>query len=267
MPDLPPALYLVDGEDRFVPTELTRGPWDPGHQHGGPPSALLARAVERAGQIAPGQLARATFDFLRPVPLAPLLVSARVLRPGRRVEQVEATLSRAGDGEPVMRMRAWRMRVEAVALPDGLGVPDPPPADREHGYESSLGAAFSADIAYHEALDWRFVEGAFDRPGPAIAWARLRVPLVEGEEPAPIERLLVMADAASGISAVLPWGSWQFANVDLSIALERSPEGEWMAMAARTRPGDAGAAVCSAVLSDARGRVGLSTQSLLVMAL
>ncbi len=40
------AFYERDGE-RFVPSELTRGPWDPGAQHAGPPSALIARALER----------------------------------------------------------------------------------------------------------------------------------------------------------------------------------------------------------------------------
>ena len=41
------SAYVVLEARRFEPSELTRGPWDPGHQHGGPPSALLARAFER----------------------------------------------------------------------------------------------------------------------------------------------------------------------------------------------------------------------------
>ena len=32
---------------RFVATELARGPWDPGAQHGGAPAALLMRAFEQ----------------------------------------------------------------------------------------------------------------------------------------------------------------------------------------------------------------------------
>src|SRR4051812_42825407 len=68
MAELPPALYEPDG-DVLVPTALTRGPWDPRHQHAGPPSALLARAIEAAGGIEDGQLARITVDILRPVAL------------------------------------------------------------------------------------------------------------------------------------------------------------------------------------------------------
>ena len=33
----PEAFYERDG-DRYAATELTRGPWDPGSQHAGPPS-------------------------------------------------------------------------------------------------------------------------------------------------------------------------------------------------------------------------------------
>ena len=73
-----------------------------------------------------------------------------------------------------------------------------------------------------------------------------------------------MADAASGISHVLDWRRWVFINVDLGIHLERPPEGEWMAMNAVTRLGPTGAGLCTSVLSDGRGRVGVSTQTLRV---
>ena len=87
---------------------------------------------------------------------------------------------------------------------------------------------------------------------------------VEGEPASPLERMLVMADAASGVSHVLDWAAWMFINVDLGIHLERLPEGEWMAMNAVTRVGPAGAGLCTSVLSDQRGRVGVSTQTLRV---
>ncbi len=37
---MPDAFYVPDGE-LLASTELTRGPWDPGSQHAGPPAALL----------------------------------------------------------------------------------------------------------------------------------------------------------------------------------------------------------------------------------
>jgi hypothetical protein len=114
---LPSALYVPLDDDRYEATELTIGPWSPDAQHGGPPAALLTREVERIGGIAGGQTVRLAFDILGPVPVSPVRVTSRVLRPGRRVELVEATLE-AGD-RPLMRVTAWRTRTAD-------GPPDPP---------------------------------------------------------------------------------------------------------------------------------------------
>jgi hypothetical protein len=271
MADLPTCLYEPDG-DVFHPTGLTRGPWDPDFQHAGPPAALLARAVERTGDetsgrgngISPGQAGRLGFDILRPVPLAPHRISTRTLRPGRNVEQIEATLTDAASGDALMRLTAWRLRREELDLPAAIAASDPPPPPPEPG-TSSRPSFWTEPVAYHAALDWRFVDGEFDAPGPATTWTRLRVPLVAGEPASPLERLLVMADAASGISHVLDWTQWVFINVELGIHLERPPEGEWMAMDAVTRLGPVGAGLCTSVLSDERGRVGVSTQTLRVV--
>ena len=264
MTELPSALYEPDG-DAFVPTGLTRGPWDPGLQHAGPPAALLARAVEAASAIEDGQTVRLAYDILRPLPIAPQSVATRVLRPGRRVEQLEGELT-GEDGTVLMRVTAWRMRREAVTVPEAAVRSDPLPAPPETGRPGSFAEIWTEEVAYHRALDWRFVDGDFGAPGPATAWTNLLVPLVAGEPATPLQRLLVMADAASGISAMLDWHAYTFVNVELGIHLLRQPEGEWMAMDAITRLGDQGAALCTSALSDARGRVGASTQSLLVAA-
>jgi hypothetical protein len=74
------AFYVPDG-DRFAPTAWTRGPWEREAQHAGPPAALVARAIEGlepAGQL---QVARFTFEVLRPIPLTELRIEARVVRP------------------------------------------------------------------------------------------------------------------------------------------------------------------------------------------
>jgi hypothetical protein len=89
---LPTALYVPDG-DGFAATDLTIGPWDPGLQHAGPVAALLAREAERVTGIPDGQTVRLAFDILAPVPVGPVQVTARQLRPGRRIELVEAVLT------------------------------------------------------------------------------------------------------------------------------------------------------------------------------
>jgi hypothetical protein len=258
----PEALYERDDDGRYLPTELTRGPWNPDHQHAGPPAALLARAVEEAGTMAAGQTARLSCDILAPVPLAPLAVDTRTLRAGRRIEQIEATLSGAGDSRPLMRATAWRMRTHETTEVATHEPPPPPRSEAESvGFEGWPG---DDEVAYRDALEWHWMHGSFTDPGPACVWTRLSYPLVAGTETGPLERLLVMADAASGVSAILNWDEWLFVNLDLGIHLERPPRGEWMAMDAQTRIGDTGAGLCTSVLSDELGRVGVSTQSLLV---
>ena len=86
------SIFVPDG-DSFVPTEHARGPWDPRALHGGAPAALIAAAFERMQPGAELQLARLSFEFLRPVPMAPLTLSTRISRPGRRVQALEAELS------------------------------------------------------------------------------------------------------------------------------------------------------------------------------
>ena len=41
------AAYVETAEGAFLASPLTRGPWHPDHQHAGPPSALICRAIER----------------------------------------------------------------------------------------------------------------------------------------------------------------------------------------------------------------------------
>jgi len=261
--DLPRALY-VPTDGGFEATALTIGPWDPGLQHAGPPAALLLREVERAGGIEGGQATRLAYDILGPVPVGPVRVRASVLRPGRRIELVEAELCGADD-RPLMRLTAWRMRVrtDGVLPPPADAAPHPAPAEPHEGRDE-VAAFFTQDVAYHRALDWRFVAGSFNSPGPAAAWTSSRCELVEGEPMTAMQHLLVMTDAASGISAALDWTKATFANVDLTVALHRPPRGEWLGMDARTVYGDTGAAQAFAVLFDADGPIGRSAQSLFV---
>jgi hypothetical protein len=255
--ELPSALYLPVDEDVYEATELTIGPWSADAQHGGPPAALLAREVERRGAIADGQVVRLAFDILGPVPVGRVRVTSQVLRPGRRVELVEATLD-AG-GRPLMRATAWRTR---TAEGPG-GPPEPAPHGPADGRPGDL-SFFGREVAYHRALEWQVVHGGFTEPGPAAAWTRPLCALVAGEPMTSLEHLLVMTDASSGVSSVLDWSTTSFANVDLVVALRRPPRGEWLATDAVTWLGGTGTAQCFATLYDADGLVGRSSQSLLV---
>ena len=45
------------------------------------------------------------------------------------------------------------------------------------------------------------------------------MPLVAGEEPTGLQRVLAVADSANGVSAVLPLGDWLFINPELTVHL------------------------------------------------
>jgi hypothetical protein len=256
----PDAFYGRDG-DRYRASELTRGPWDPGAQHAGPPAALLGREIERLPDSAAFQVGRVTFEILRPVPIGPVALSARILRPGRRVQLVEAEL---GDGEQVlMRARAWRLAKAPVEIPPAAMIAPEPPPGPERGEESPFFAT-GQQLGYHSAMEVRFVRGDWLEPGPATVWLRMRQPLVAGEEPSPLQRALVAADVGNGVSASLDYERFVFINVDLTVHLERMPAGEWVCVDAVTLPQPGGNGTAESVLSDERGRIGRALQTLLI---
>lgn len=271
------SFYVPLGGDRYESTKATVGPWSPDFQHGGPPCALLARAIEgwepSAHQVAgaPGDetgagrgrpagelmLARFTAEFLGPVPVAELSVSAQVVRGGRRVQLVEAEL--VAGGRPVLRARGWRLRRDAALdLPD-VNDQAPPPLSLE-----ATGLVPGFEAGYAAAMEWRPAGGATGLPGPAAVWARQRVPLVAGEEPSGVQRVAAVADSGNGISWELDLDRWSFVNVDLTFHLVRPPAGEWICLDARTRIDPAGIGVATSALSDATGLLGRGAQSLLI---
>jgi hypothetical protein len=248
--------------EAFVPSGHARGPWDPDAQHGGGPVALLARAIEALDDGgAPMAVARLTVEFLGSVPLAPVTVGARVVRPGRRFQLVEATM--AADGRDVLRARAVRLRRQAVEVPatgDGDALPGP---------QTGAMSAFPSipghpDEAFQRtAMEIRYVEGDWGL-GAATAWFRLAVPLVEGEEPSPLQRVAAAADFGNGVSRELDFSTHLFVNTDLTVHLLREPVGEWVALQARTDLGPDGAGQATSVLYDESGRIGTAAQSLFV---
>jgi hypothetical protein len=259
------AFFEPDG-DGFRATELTRGPWDPDAQHAGPPAGLIARELERLGdggqeRERSGLVGRITLEILRSVPIARLSVQARVVRPGRTVELCEATLSDA-EGE-VMRATAWRLRPKPVELTELEGLARDAPPGPEAGEPGEFFPT-GQDVGYHTAMDYRFLRGGFLESGPATVWMRMRQPLVAGEEPSPLQRVMVAADSGNGVSATLDWRRFLFINVDLTVHLHRLPATDWVCLDAITLPDPTGLGMADTLLRDERGRIGRAAQTLLV---
>ena len=257
------SFYVPDPSDpiRFESTELTRGPWSPDAQHAGPPSALLAHAVERCEPRPGFQIGRLAVEILGPVPLAPLTAQTRVARPGRSVELIEAQLST--DRGPVMRATAWRFKLAEPALDiDDAMVPTGSQPGPDQGVSSEFPAL--QPIGFHTAIEYRFVKGSFLDPGPATCWIRLRYPIVAGTTPSPLERTMAAADSGNGISATLDWSKYLFINTDLTVSLHRQPVGEWVCLDAVTHPQPHGIGLAESALYDETGPLGRATQTLLL---
>jgi Acyl-CoA thioesterase C-terminal domain/Acyl-CoA thioesterase N-terminal domain len=254
-------IFVREG-DAFVPTGHARGPWDPGALHGGAPAALVAEAVQAEGF----GVARLTVEFLGPVPLAPLTVRAELVRPGRRLQLVEAAVE--ADGRTVLRCRAVRMRRGEVALPAGATAAPAAPPGPDGAQPDRLPAAAGepAEGFHRTGMEIRFAGGTDFGPGPALAWFRLARPLVDDAPASPLARVAAAADFGNGVSHVVPWSAWLFVNTDLTIHVHREPVGEWVLLDARTTLERSGTGLAWSALHDETGPLGLAAQSLYVEA-
>lgn len=249
-------IFDRDG-DLYVPTGHARGPWDPNALHGGAPAALVTREVER---LAPEmRVARLTLEILGPVPMAPLALSAAIVKPGRRFQVAEAELH-AG-GRAICRARVMLLRRgEVPEVPEG---DPPPPLPRPSADAPRL--VMPGDESFGgTGMDIRFVRGSFAENGPAAGWLRLDQPLVAGETPSPAQRAAAASDFGNGISRVVDWNDFLFVNTDLTVHLHRDPEGEWIGLDARTVLQPDGTGLAVSALHDERGAVGVALQTLYV---
>lgn len=256
------AFYIPLGDGQFESTKATAGPWSEQLQHGGPPAALLAHVLAQDEPAPELRAARITVDLLGPIPVAPLALVTKTIRPGRRIQQVGAELS--ASGRVVARASLWRLATlsDKPALLEGALAPDPSPPFPETGTWSPEYPGGYYD-GYLAAVEGRPVsEGA----GAATMWLRQRVPLVAGEETSPLERTLIVADTGSGISVALNPAEYLFMNVDLSVVLHRDPTGEWICLSARTTIGADGTGLVNTDLFDVGGAIGSATQTLFVTA-
>jgi hypothetical protein len=246
--------------------------------------------------------ARLSFEFLRPVPMAPLRLSTRISRPGRRVQVLEAEL-KAGD-VPVCRASALRL----VPVPEEL--PELALAQVAAARARTIAPAHDGEQVHFAlddmerksfaatAMEMRFLRGkplvgglpehdTTHQPeapgrkttaaepskpsaaghvpsGAATVWMRLRHPLLADEPLTPLARVAATSDFGNGVATVLPFDQYLFINADLTISLDRRPAGEWVALDARTLLHPGGIGWSESVLHDEYGPVGRATQALVV---
>lgn len=262
---LPLAAYAVVSPRTVRATELTRGPWDPHHQHAGPPIAMVCRAIESvAREDGLTHIGRLTANLLRPLPIAELEIEVSTDYCGRNAAHYSARLW--GGGKELARFTALAQREHELGLPDDLEGHPLPKAPKAPAESAIQRMPFARELpGYADLVENRIASGAFFRSRCA-AWFRLQRPLVEGEVPSGYQRVAVAADSGNGISAVLDLERYVFVNSDLTINLLRRPLGEWICVDARTLLAPNGCGLAESSLFDETGLIGRATQSLSVRA-
>jgi Thioesterase-like superfamily len=257
--------FVVDGfyhrtaGATFEATDATTSPWDQCFQHAGPPLALIARIVDERFANDAMRMGRVTLDIFGPIPKVDLTIETQVLRPGKRIELIEARL-RSG-GKDVLVASVWRFAVlRGVELPASVRsatrAGPPGPEARIEMWDGSNG--------YFRAFEWRAERGSPREFGPAAVWCRTDLPLITGEPPVPRDTLLALADSANGVSLELPLESWLSIPASVTLTLARDPVGEWVSLDANTLIGPDGRGLTTGILGDRDGVAGNIVQALLV---
>ena len=251
------SFFVIEG-DRYRATENTRGPWSHEHQHGGPTAALLARAVERHVAAQGVRVARLSVVFHRPLLIDVFRTAVETVREGKKVRTVRAQMfdheERLVATADALLIRKAAIDVETTpATNDRLPEACPP-------YTFTF---FNHDVGYHTAMECRHLHGRFGE-GRMGLWMRMRHPLVPGEIPSPLERTMIAADSGNGVSVAIDLAKYTFLNPDVTVALSREPEGDWIGLDARTSFGPDGIGLSDTRLLDSAGTIGRGIQTLIV---
>jgi hypothetical protein len=218
----------------------------------------LARAAEQfEGDRAEWIAARMTIDFFKPLPLQPLVVQVEPNKYGKSVRRVRARLFR--DGDELAQATAVKIRRK----PNSAVSPRPPSLPSPEGLAAFDFPFFLQDVGYHRGIEGRYLRGAFEDNAVTV-WMRPKAPLVLGETMTGLQRLALLADAQSGVCNPLNIRHYTFVNPDLTLLLDREPQGEWIGLEALATASPEGIGLAQSAVYDSYGLVGRSAQTLVV---
>lgn len=264
---MPPALFVSEpGGVRA--TELTRGPWAHQVMHGGAIGGLLGWAVEREQRQLgiPQVCSRLTVEILSGMPMASYEVTATTVKGGKRTALIDAEVREApgaGGGRRLVA-RATSQWLTPAAPPgepggDGQSLPPIPTERADPGANPDIDyprPGFNAD-----AVEFRFVVGSTEEPGPGRTWLRLDRPLMAGEETSPLGRVATLADLGAAVGWDFSPSGGAYINTDVTLQLLRVPAGEWFYFDAATVVAPRGLAGTHTAICDQHGLLGWVLQS------
>ncbi len=255
------------GSDWYTPSEHCRGPWHEDHCHAGPPTGLLARAMEQC--LPEQQLTRITVALTRPIPFAGFRIDTSIIRQGRTVSRVEATLI-SREGKPVLSADGLFMTPSNHKL-------KLPAAPGSHHTDSLMGSpdeaapgAFPIQHTLHglpafngRGVQTRYPSGENAGPGRTRAWLKT-VPLFEAETPSAFQAICPLADCGNAFGRLADPQDATFMNTDLTVLLHRAPQGQWLGTDSTCHWEPNGIGMSDSQLYDEHGPVGRALQTLLI---
>jgi hypothetical protein len=246
------AYFELDG-GLYHPHKTARSPWSREQQSGLAVAGLLARAIENTPSAEPMRMARLTVDILGAAPMGPTDARAEIIRDGRRMQVVEASLVIGGD----LAAKATGLRV--------ADHPGPAAAALVLDYPGPEAAPRTPITPYFDAghpLETRLVHRATFGQTPGVFWSRFNSQLVAGETASPVVRACMCADIASGPASGGLSRDWRFPNADLSLYFAREPVGDWILGVSRIDVGADGVGLTQSTLADQTGVFGYARQTL-----
>src|SRR3954451_14078662 len=214
---VPDAYYVRLDGPRFHSTLHSQGAGNDHEQQMAPASGLLIHEVLRNHPRPEMVISQATFEILGIIPGGEFEVRTEVVRPGRTIELIEATLS--GNGRPAIRAFIWRLlggdTGDVAGRPGGrLRRPAECPP---HAIDTAWPGGYIDSIECRSAYD--------GGPGRGSVWIRSPLGIADGEPAEPVARFLGLVDTANGIAVRQSPREYLFPNVELTVHLFRQPEG------------------------------------------
>ncbi|MBB3607045.1 hypothetical protein FHT40_006745 [Mycolicibacterium sp. BK556] len=195
----------------FRATASTGGAWNTAEQHIAPALGLLVHCVEvdrdmrRHDDLVIGRL---SFDILGTVPIGEVETIVEVLRLGRTIELVQATLRH--DGRTIVLLRAWLMRSANSRHLGHPCLPWPHHKKCPPGIPRRSGPAVTSRRSKYGATR--------SPPVARTTGVRTAQPLVE-EAASPLASLATLFDIANGMTMRMNPKQIAFPNVDLTVHL------------------------------------------------
>lgn len=249
----------------YVPSDLARGPWFKGVQHGGAIVAMLAREMENIKASTKMRITSMHIEMFRKVPLEPVQIKARIVRDGRRISALEAVMFDESGELELARAQALRIRLTDDVV-SKKQVPPLFPEDLEPEYQGELTKMELEDemFSYVGAFNtWR--DDKDFTGGKGCSWWRLDHPLVDDEVPSGLVRVGATADLIMSANGILGQNfDYLSVNPNLFISIQRELVGDWICLESTVRIDEYGTGETDAVLYDQNGRIGRATKSLLI---